>query len=197
MILNFPQQRQRGSNPTVSTRSPRRLATVPLFCSLKVKQTTITSPTHPSMLVCQEGRKSSRVICARTSHGYINASHHINLHISIEHIEYSHSRHLQILEVHALPFIAHGGFFTFLLLVELQKKHSLFVVSFPVSSKAVVLSTPHLRLPHSLQVSVSCNLAKSPGVASRERTKQRETYISVATIRWADVLFGIFCYSRC
>ena len=150
MILNFPQQRQRGSNPTVSTRSPRRLATVPPFCSLKIKQTTITSPTHPSMFVCQEGRKSSRVICARTSHGYIKASHHINLNLSIEHIEYSHSWHLQILEVHAQPFIAHGGFFTFLLLVELQKKHALFVVSFPVSSKAVVLSTPHLRLPHSL-----------------------------------------------
>ena len=141
------------------------------------------------MLVCQEGRKSSRVICARTSHGYINASHSINLHLSIEHIEYSHSRHLQILEVHAQPFIAHGGFFTFLLLVELQKKHALFVVSFPVSSKAVVLSTPHLRLPHSLQVSASCNPAKSPGVTSRERrTKQREIYISVATSRWADVL---------
>ena len=172
MILNFPRQRQRGSNATVSTRSPRRLATVPPFCSLKIKQTTITSPTHPSMLVCQEGRKSSRVICARTSHGYINASHHINLHLSIEHIEYSHSWHLQILEVHAQPlqpFMAHGGFFTFLLLVELQNEHALFVVSFPVSSKAVVLSIPHLRLPHSLQVSASCNPAKSPGVAGRER----------------------------
>ena len=37
------------------------------------------------MLGCQEGRKSSRVIRARTSHGYINASH-INLHLSTEHI---------------------------------------------------------------------------------------------------------------
>lgn len=46
---------------------------------------------------------------------------------------------------------------------------------FPVSSKAVILSTPLSPSAAHLEVPVSCNPARSPGVASCEiRTQQRE-----------------------